>query len=74
MTVDFIYLFRQIEFTHQCGHALVLSLFAGLLDAQEELETRGEGGERGGRSLSWSILTCRAGTAVCGAGGVVLNP
>lgn len=39
MTVDFIYLFRQIEFTHQCGHALVLSLFAGLLDAQEESET-----------------------------------
>lgn len=49
MTVDFIYLFRQIEFTHQCGHALVLSFFAGLLDAQEELETRG-GGEREGEA------------------------
>lgn len=39
MTVDFIYLFHQIEFIHQCGHALVLSFFAGLLNAQEELET-----------------------------------
>ena len=36
MTVDFIYLFRQIEFTRQRGHALVLSLVAGLLDAQEQ--------------------------------------
>lgn len=43
MTVDFIYLFRQIEFTHQHGHALVLSPFAGLLNAQEELETSGVG-------------------------------
>lgn len=73
MTVDFIYLFRQIEFTHQCGHALVLSFFAGLLDAQEELETRG-GGERGGGSLSQSIPTCSVGLAVCEAGGAVSNP
>lgn len=39
MTVDFIYLFRQIEFTHQCGHVLVLSFFIELLHVQEELET-----------------------------------
>lgn len=39
MTVDFIYLFRQIEFTHQCGHVLVLSVFAGLLDAQKKWKT-----------------------------------
>lgn len=67
MTVDFIYLFRQIEFTHQCGHALVLSLFAGLLDAQEEMETRGGGGG-GGESSSWSIPTSGVELAGCRAG------
>lgn len=35
MTVDFIYLLRQIEFTHQCGHVPVLLSFAGLPDAQK---------------------------------------
>ena len=69
MTVDFIYLFRQIEFTHQCGHALVLSLFAGLLDAQEEMETwGGGGGGGGGESSSWSIPTCGVELAGCRAG------
>lgn len=45
MTVDFIYLFRQIEFTYQCGHALVLSLLAGLSMPRKNLKPEEEGEE-----------------------------
>lgn len=38
MTVDFIYLFRQIEFTHQCGHAVVLSPLRRVTGCPEELK------------------------------------